>query len=137
MNNFELFFLKLYLNTFPVYSFQYWSLLVYLCLYSPILVYPGLSWAISIYLRLFQSQAISGNLGTSWVIHGFRGLSLAILSYFWIFKSISGYIIYKVWIIRVQLEAGLSKLLWFENFCYFLKVTLTWVIEELVLLKIN
>ena len=98
--------------------------------------------AISGYIRLFPAiLAISGHLAIMLylkllqAITSDRHQSLAIFCFLWLSLDVSGYL-YQVsskYHIRVQLEAGESKLLLFETFLF---VFLLWgFLEELALLK--
>ena len=75
-----------------------------------------------------QSQLVSGSLWLSLAISSYLWLSLVISGYLWL-----GYLRLSLLSIRVQLEAGESKLWLFRIFAYllFFCISLTQVIEEL------
>ena len=105
------------------------SIFVYLGLSLTIFDFLGLSRSFSVYLGPFRS--ISVYLGLFWTILGYLKLLRAIMSYFnyfrlslaisdhlWLSRPISGFL-YQASSIRVQAEAGGSKILLFKNVLFF------------------
>ena len=115
-----------------------WSILIYHGLTQALVISRnfGQKWEISGYVRLSRaisgyfeqshvSQATMGYLGLSKTISGFICKNLgylwqymAISAFFWLSLAIAGYL-YRVSNIRVQVEAGDSKLLRFQTFWLF------------------